>query len=105
MLASSINPSACAHRLPGSVASLIPDHDAARWGDAQRSDPVGGAAYGIPWNSRAFAVSVPRTAPASVETTVEESWLVPACSADAEAAVTADAEEPKSTAATSRVRR
>src|SRR3954454_8784280 len=70
MLGSSISPPACAQRFPGLMASRMPGQDAAGCGEAQRSWPIGGAAYGIPWKSRASAVRVPRTAPASVGTTV-----------------------------------
>src|SRR5216683_2750157 len=59
----------CAHTLVGLVASLTPRQRAAGRGGRHLSAPVGGAAYGMPMNSRASAVSMPRTAPVSVRTT------------------------------------
>src|SRR5438270_8721582 len=43
----------CAQTLPGWVASLTPPHRAAARGGRHRNCPTGGAAYGIPRNSRA----------------------------------------------------
>src|SRR6266702_3167533 len=54
---------------PGHVASLIPVHGAAGWGGCHRRAPTGGAAYGMPKNSRALPACSPRTAPLPVCTT------------------------------------
>src|SRR6266571_5395350 len=73
----------CAHTLPKVVVSLMPVHGAAGRGGRQRSAPTGGAAYGMPRNSRASAVKKPCTAPLSVRTTrgAEPVWECPAATA------------------------
>src|SRR5215470_9289156 len=51
------------------VAGRIPDQCAAGCGGAQRSAPVGGAAYGMPRNSSAAPAALPRTGPVPVTAT------------------------------------
>src|SRR6516165_1303481 len=59
-----------AHAGPGQVAAfLTPVHRAAGRGARHRRAPTGGAAYGMPKNSRAPLARSPRTAPLSVRTT------------------------------------
>lgn len=45
----------CGQGLPGSVASRTCGHGSTGCGEHHRRSPTGGAAYGIPWNSRYFS--------------------------------------------------
>src|SRR6516162_93945 len=58
-----------AHAGPIQLAFLMPVHRAAGRGARHRRAPTGGAAYGMPKNSRAPLARTPRTAPLSVRTT------------------------------------
>ncbi len=58
-----------AHVFPGQVAFLMPVHGAAGCGGRHRRTRTGGAAYGMPKNSRALPAYSPRAAPLSVCTT------------------------------------
>ena len=85
------------------VASRTPLQRAAGCGGRQRSEPTGGAAYGIPRNSSAAPVDMPRTAPPAVATTgpAPEAAAPPAVTlaAVAPVAVAPAARTPKATAA------
>jgi hypothetical protein len=43
---------ACQHKAPKFVAFRTPSQGSGRFGDAQRSSPIGGAVYGMPLNAR-----------------------------------------------------
>src|SRR6266700_705694 len=58
-----------AHAGASQLAFLMPVHRAAGWGGRHRRATTGGAAYGMPKNSRALLAYSPRTAPLSVRTT------------------------------------
>ena len=60
----------CGQGLPNAVAFRVPCQAACGRGGRQRSAPTGGAAYGIPRKLRIPAATFPRTAPATVTTTV-----------------------------------
>ena len=61
---------ACRQRAPNSVAFRTPSHAVAGCGGFQRRSPTGGAAYGMPLNTRTFepATVVPSTSPVFVFT-------------------------------------
>src|SRR5262245_9705050 len=63
-------PPPCMQRGPNAIAVLTPSHFGAGCGAFQRSGPTGGAAYGMPLNTRTSALlpAAPDTRPLSVFT-------------------------------------